>query len=242
MGSVCGFELECFEKTFKYSNFKRIEYMTTPRLIIFDLDGTLLDTGKGIIKCIKSTLEKMGFNIPNDEICKSFVGPPLKKRFLELYEADESTADIVMKTFREEYGKGDVFLADRYAGMSECLATLQKQHSLAVATYKREDHAIKLLEKFEMSDFFDIICGSDPAATMTKNQIIEKAIKLQGANPANCLMIGDSDNDAVSAAQLGIPFIGVTYGYGFKSKADVAQFPHIACVDNPLQLKEIIMG
>jgi len=216
--------------------------MMEPQLILFDLDGTLLNTGRGIVKCIKSTLEKLDYKVPDEDVCKTFVGPPLKKRFLELYDADESTADTVMKTFREEYGKGDVFLANRYAGLEECLTTLCTRYTLAVATYKQEDHAVQLLEKFSMASFFKAICGSDAAATMTKNQIIEKAIKLQGANPANCLMIGDSDNDAVSAAQLGIPFIGVTYGYGFKSKADVAQFPHIACVDNPLQLKEIIMG
>ena len=74
------------------------------KLVIFDLDGTLLDTGRGISKCIASTLGKMGFKVPDEETCKTFVGPPLKKRFLELFDADENTADAVMKAFREEYG------------------------------------------------------------------------------------------------------------------------------------------
>lgn len=210
------------------------------KLIIFDLDGTLLDTGRGISKCIASTLGKMGFKVPDEETCKTFVGPPLKKRFLELFDADENTADSVMKAFREEYGKGDVFLADRYAGMEECLATLHEHFSLAVATYKREDHAVQLLEKFGMAHFFDAICGSDAAATMTKNQIVEKAMNLVGVAPAESLLIGDSANDAESAAQLGIPFIGVTYGYGFKTDADIAKFPHIACAQNPLQLVDLL--
>lgn len=210
------------------------------KLIIFDLDGTLLDTGRGISKCIASTLGKMGFKVPDEETCKTFVGPPLKKRFLELFDADENTADAVMKAFREEYGKGDVFLADRYAGMEECLTALHEHFSLAVATYKREDHAIQLLEKFGMARFFDAICGSDAAATMTKNQIVEKAMNLAGVKPAESLLIGDSANDAESAAQLGIPFIGVTYGYGFKTDADIATFPHIACEQNPLQLVDFI--
>lgn len=210
------------------------------KLIIFDLDGTLLDTGRGISKCIASTLGKMGFKVPDEETCKTFVGPPLKKRFLELFDGDENTADAVMKAFREEYGKGDVFLADRYAGMEECLTALHEHFSLAVATYKREDHAVQLLEKFEMAHFFDGICGSDAAATMTKNQIVEKAMNLVGVAPAESLLIGDSASDAESAAQLGIPFIGVTYGYGFKTEADIAKFPHIACVQNPLQLVDFI--
>lgn len=214
--------------------------MTQLKLIIFDLDGTLLDTGRGISKCIASTLGKMGFKVPDEETCKTFVGPPLKKRFLELFDADENTADAVMRAFREEYGKGDVFLADRYAGMEECLVTLHEHFSLAVATYKREDHAVQLLEKFGMARFFDAICGSDAAAIMIKNQIVEKAMNLVGAAPAESLLIGDSANDAESATQLGIPFIGVTYGYGFKSEADMAEFPRIACVQEPMQLVDFI--
>ena len=210
------------------------------KLVIFDLDGTLLDTGRGILKCVASTLGKMGFKVPDEETCRTFVGPPLKKRFLELYDADEKTADAVMRAFREEYGKGDVFLADRYAGMEECLTALHKKFALAVATYKREDHAIKLLEKFEMAQFFDTICGSDEAATMTKNQIVVEAAERLGIPLADCVMVGDSDNDAIAAEQLGMLFIGVTYGYGFKSEANVAKYPHIAYVNSPLELKALL--
>ena len=210
------------------------------KLVIFDLDGTLLDTGRGILKCVASTLGKMGFKVPDEETCKTFVGPPLKKRFLELYDADENTADAVMKVFREEYGMGEVFLADRYAGMEECLTALHKKFALAVATYKREDHAIKLLEKFEMAQFFDTICGSDEAATMTKNQIVVEAAERLGIPLADCVMVGDSDNDAIAAEQLGMLFIGVTYGYGFKSEANVAKYPHIAYVNSPLELKALL--
>lgn len=210
------------------------------KLVIFDLDGTLLDTGRGISKCVASTLGKMGFKVPDEETCKTFVGPPLKKRFLELYDADENTADAVIKAFREEYGKGDVFLADRYAGMDECLTALHKKFALAVATYKREDHAKQLLEKFDLAQYFDAICGSDAAATMTKNQIVVEAAERLGIPLADCVMVGDSDNDAIAAEQLGMLFIGVTYGYGFKSEANVVKYPHIAYVNSPLELKALL--
>ena len=51
------------------------------KLLIFDLDGTLLDTGRGIVKSVAFTLKKMGLPVPNEDVCKSFVGPPFKKRF-----------------------------------------------------------------------------------------------------------------------------------------------------------------
>ena len=214
--------------------------MNKVKLIIFDLDGTLLDTGKGILKCVSSTLKRMGYQIPNEEICKSFVGPPLKKRFLELFDTDEKTADVFVAKFREEYGKGDIFLASRYDGMNECLTTLHGCYSLAVATNKREDLAKKLLEKFEMVSFFDVICGSDAASTMNKEQILTNVANHIGFSPEDCLVVGDSDNDAKAAACLGMRFIGVTYGYGFKNSGNLAQYPHIGCAENPSNLVKIV--
>ena len=211
------------------------------KAIIFDLDGTLLDTGRGIVKCVASTLSQMGLAVPNEEVCKSFVGPPLKKRFLEIFEADEKTADDFVKLFREEYAKGDIFLADRYPGIDGCLAALHKRYPLAVATNKREDLAVKLLERFEMARFFDAICGSDEASSITKEQIVAKAAKRLGFAPTDCLMIGDSVNDADAAKLLGMPFVGVTYGYGFKSESDLAELPHVACEENPTNFIKIIV-
>jgi phosphoglycolate phosphatase len=182
----------------------------------------------------------MGFAIPNEEICKTFVGPPLKKRFLELFEADEKTADNFVKLFREEYAKGDIFLADRYPGIDDCLAKLHERLPLAVATNKREDLAIKLLEKFEMTSYFDAICGSDVASTMNKEQIVANAVKWLGAEPVDCLMVGDSPNDAEAAGRLGMPFVGVTYGYGFKSEADLAGLPYVSCIERTMKIPTFI--
>ncbi len=206
------------------------------KAIIFDLDGTLLDTGKGIVKCVASTLSKMGLAVPNEEICKTFVGPPLKKRFLELFKTDEKTADDFVRLFREEYAKGDIFLADRYPGMDDCLALLHERFPLAVATNKREDLAVKLLEKFEMISYFEAICGSDVTSTLTKEQIVANAAKRLSVEPAECLMVGDSSNDAEAAERLGMPFIGVTYGYGFKNKADLVEFPYCTCVGKTMDI------
>ena len=157
-----------------------------------------------------------------------------------MFNTDEKSADTALAIFREEYGKGDVFLADHYVGMKECLENLRKHYSLAVATNKSEVHAIALLEKFDLAHFFEVICGSDMAASMSKEQIVAKAAERIGMPLTDCVMVGDSDNDAIAAAKLGIPFIGVTYGYGFKSEDNLTPYPHIACAESPLKLKEII--
>ena len=214
--------------------------MSNVKLIIFDLDGTLLDTGKGILKSVAATLKEMGFQIPDEEVCKSFVGPPLKKKFLELFDTDEKTAGVFVAKFREKYGEGDIFSASRYDGMNECLTTLHGCYSLAVATNKREDLAEKLLEKFEMTSFFDAICGSDIASTMSKEQIVAKAANQLGVSHKDCLVVGDSDNDAKAAVCLGMRFIGVTYGYGFKNTGDLTQYPHVGCAESPVKIKEFL--
>lgn len=211
-------------------------------LIIFDLDGTLLDTGEGIIKSLKFALSKFGFPVPNDEICKSFVGPPLKKRFLELFDSDEQTANALLACFREEYGKGDLFLASVYPGVEECLKELHKQYSLAVATNKSEIQAIQLLERFGLASYFKLICGSDMKASLTKEQIVANAASKLGFSPTDCIVIGDSGNDAEAAAKLGMRFIGVTYGYGFKSGVDIEGYPYVACVKSHDQLKKILFN
>jgi len=210
------------------------------KLIIFDLDGTLLDTGEGIIKSLKFALSKFGLPVPNDEICKSFVGPPLKKRFLELYDSEEQTADALLACFREEYGKGNLFLARVYPGVEECLKELHKQYSLAVATNKSEIQATQLLERFGMASYFKLICGSDMKASLTKEQIVANAASKLGFSPADCIVVGDSGNDAEAAAKLGMQFIGVTYGYGFKGEADLMFFSYIGCVQKPVEIESIL--
>lgn len=214
--------------------------MMNVKAVIFDLDGTLLDTSKGIVKCIVTTLDKMGLDAPNEEICKTFIGPPLKKHFLELFETDEKTADDFVRLFREEYAKGDIFLADRYPEMDGCLAGLHKRFLLAVATNKREDLTVRLLEKFEMNQYFDAICGSDAASTLTKEQIVAKATKRLGIKPADCLMVGDSLNDAEAAEKLGMPFIGVTYGYGFKRMERATRYQHAFFIEKLTTIKDIL--
>lgn len=210
------------------------------KLIIFDLDGTLLDTGEGIIKSLKFALSKFGFQVPSEEICKSFVGPPLKKRFLELFDSDEQTADALLACFREEYGKGNLFLASMYPGVEESLKELHERYALAVATNKSETQAAQLLERFGLTSYFDVICGSDMKAALTKEQIVANAAYRLGFLFADCIVVGDSDNDAEAAERLGMRFVGVTYGYGFRKEADVKRYPHIGCVQCILDVKEIV--
>ena len=100
----------------------------------------------------------------------------------------------------------------------------------AVATYKRQDYAEKILKHFGFDKVCDVICGSDFEGKLTKKDIIKNAMDSLGiVDRKRAVMVGDSDNDAQGADELGIPFIGVTYGFGFDDKADVDMFPNVGC-------------
>lgn len=204
--------------------------------ILFDLDGTLVDTSLGIINSIQYTIQKLKLPSLSEQMLYSFIGPPVKRRMMEIYQLSEESAACAMRIFREKYGKEDLFRAQIYSGVKETLSTLRRDFNLGVATYKREDQAENLLKKMKLDKFFDIICGSDSQATLSKSDIIKKAYIGLSANPQETVLVGDSENDAVGAAEVGIYFIGVTYGFGFKRATEVERYSHIGVA---VDIKEI---
>ncbi len=209
--------------------------------VIFDLDGTLLDTSEGVISSVKKMIEHMGYEIPDQEVLESFIGPPINKNLERLYDISPEDAMDAMNYFRSEYPKGDIFKAEHYDGMSELLATLkEKGFKVGVATYKREDMANNLLDKKGLAKYFDVIHGSNVASDMTKADIVNLTIRDLGAAPSETLMIGDSDNDAIGADEAGAQFLGVTYGFGFKGVEDVLKYKNIGVAATTYEVMDII--
>ena len=138
--------------------------------------------------------------------------------------------------FRKRYSEIHFSEATPYEGIHGLLKQLHELGlSIGVATFKREDLAKRLLSSFPFYHFFDIICGSDAGGLLTKKDIINNCLaglKIQYKNQV--LMIGDAPNDALSAELIGLPFLGVTYGYGFKTKEDVDRYINIGCADTVL--------
>lgn len=202
------------------------------KAVLFDLDGTLLDTGKGVVKSVEYTIKKMGFRSLTQEELESFVGPPIKNKLKTEFDLDEATAIEGMNVFRKHYGEEDIYIAEPYDGIEDLLVELRKLNiKTGVATYKREDQATKLLQKFGLADKFDIIHGSDKQGKLTKADIVNNCILDLNVMPEKTVLVGDSDNDAIGARQAGLKFIGVTYGFGFKTKDDVKRFDNIGVVE-----------
>lgn len=188
------------------------------KLIIFDLDGTLLDTSEGILSSVKYTITKFKKNELTDAVLKTFVGPPIQTSFLNTYNIDNIEADKMADEFRNHYKNYDLLKAKPYVYISKVLEILkQKGLKLAVATYKRQDYAETIIQYFGFTRYIDVICGSDFEGKLSKTDIIIEAIKKSNVeNYKDVLMIGDTIFDANGASNVGIDFLGVTYGFGFK--------------------------
>ena len=210
------------------------------RSIIFDLDGTLLDTSVGVLSSVQKMIEHFGLHNLDDDDMRSFIGPPINKNLERLYGMAPDKAMEAMSYFREEYPKGDIFRAEHYDGMDELLYSLKDLgFKVGVSTYKREDMAKTLLEEKGLAKYFDVIHGSNAASDMTKADIVNLTIRDLGFEPDETVMVGDSDNDAIGAEEAGALFIGVTYGFGFSSPEEIEQYDPFGIAESPLDILDL---
>lgn len=183
------------------------------KTIFFDLDGTLTDSGPGIMNCAKRMLDHLG--VPSDPaFLRTFVGPPLRVQ-LESLGLTPGQITEGTKLFRGTYEVTGKFENEPYPGMIDLLAKLQAEgHRLFVATSKPETTAREVLEHFRMADYFEEICGADLSIGRdTKDQVISYLLGRAGTLNS-VVMVGDTDYDVLGAAAHGIPTIAVSWGYG----------------------------
>jgi len=186
----------------------------TTKAILFDLDGTLTDSGEGIINCATLALEHFGLPVPSREEMGVFVGPPLDQTFIQ-FGVPEDRAMEAVQVFRSRYLTVGKYENTPYPGIHALLARLKTQgHRLFVATSKPEETAVDILHKFELAEYFEEICGASfDHARVHKADVIAYLLGKIGT-PENMLMVGDTEFDVLGAAAHGIPTIGVSWGYG----------------------------
>ena len=206
--------------------------------VLFDLDGTLTDSGEGIINCAIFAMEKLGVPVPPREKMGVFVGPPLWDPFRD-FGVPANRLDEAVDIFRSRYVPIGKFENTPYPGIREVLETLRNQgRKLYVATSKPEVTAREILEHFDLSRYFSEICGATVDKTRSsKEEVIAYLLSLDGCQE-NSVMVGDTAFDVIGAAAHGIPTIGAAWGYG--KTEDMVSAGAAAIAQSPEDLLRII--
>ena len=208
--------------------------MSKYKIVIFDLDGTLLDTSEGVLSSVRYVIKKKGLEALDDAVLRTFIGPPIQRRFKEIYQFEDEEIAEMASMFRNHYKDIDLLKAKPYEGLYRTLKELyDKRISIAVATYKRQDYTDTIMHHFKIDEYTDNIYGSDFEGKYSKKDIISLCLNHAGiVDLGEALMIGDTENDAIGAEELGVDFLAVKYGFGFKTTEDVNKVKNVGSVFN----------
>ncbi|MDO5022887.1 MAG: dTMP kinase [Eubacteriales bacterium] len=182
------------------------------KAVVFDLDGTITESGKGILHGVRYALEKLEIAEPDTETLKKFLGPPLAVSFRKFLNLTHEQALLGTNYYREKYNTEYFKESAVYQGIRSLLINLKREGAyIAIATGKPMGIAREVIKHFRLEHFFDEIIGPDE-----NNYYDEKkeAIKAALNGEKDAVMIGDRYTDILGAQQYGIPVIAVKYGYG----------------------------
>lgn len=187
--------------------------------VLFDLDGTLMDTSAGIIHSYQTTLEKFEYDYSHLSDFLSLIGGSIPENLSECFHVKQQDIRSMVNYYREVYQKEGIYQGEVYDGTVDLLSILQQEGcTLGIATLKREDFAISMMRKFQLYPYFDCICGMDQYDTKSKTDIIKECQKKFRIHNEKTIMIGDTSGDEQAAQECDIDFMAVTYGFGFKKE------------------------
>jgi phosphoglycolate phosphatase len=199
--------------------------------ILFDLDGTITDSGAGISSSIMYALKRGGYPVGSPSEYDKFVGPPLTDSLQRYYGVSPEEAKRLLGFYRERYAEVGLYENKVYPGIPELLSDLKDAgRDLILATSKPEVFAVRVLKHFGIAKYFHCIAGSDLEGHRSdKAKVIEYALSLCGISDCSgCVMVGDRYFDIVGARENGLPCIGVLYGYAVPGELEGAGASYLA--------------
>lgn len=201
-------------------------------VILFDLDGTLTDSGSGITKCVQYALNYMGKPEKDLDKLRCFVGPPLHEQFMSYCGFTSEEAETAVEQYRERYATLGIYENSVYDRIPEVLQLLKDNGKvLGVASSKPVIFVEEVLSYFHLREFFSVVVGSELDGTRTaKDEVIEEALERLGyeEHRERVLMVGDREHDVAGAQKCGIQCVGVAYGYGGREELEAAGAAYIA--------------
>lgn len=208
------------------------------RAIFFDLDGTLTDSGEGIMNCAELVFRHFSLPVPSREALRTIVGPPLRDSFLRFGVPAERMEEAIA-VYRSRYTTVGKFENFPYPGIRTLLEALKAQgRRLFVATSKPEAMSAEVLAYFDLARYFERICGGTPDGSRDRKADVIAYLLSQTTGLDSAVMVGDTAFDVLGAAEHGIPCIGVAWGYG--RVAEMEQAGAVAIADTPQVLLALL--
>lgn len=198
--------------------------------IIFDLDGTVIDSGPGVTHAVQFSLAKMGITVEDASSLKHFIGPPLYDSFQRYYGFDKTQQDRAIEYYRDYYEKKGVHENSLYDGIITVLETLKERNKfVALATSKPKNYAEQILSELKISPYFDLVCGASLDHSMReKIEILGDCIQKSGKEKSGMVMVGDRHFDVEGAQFHQIDSIGVLFGFGDLAEMEECKPTYIA--------------
>ena len=211
--------------------------------ILFDLDGTIVDSAPGITATLAYTFEQLGLPIPSPAELVAYVGPPILDSFRDLAGFTPEQSQRALDIYRPQYLKTGVFDATVYPGIPELLKKIHESGiPLSLATSKPETPATLILEHYDLLKYFDIVTGaSDDEKRSAKADVVAEAlVRLRefGADVSRPVMVGDRSHDVHGAAAHDVPTIFVRWGYG----APAEEVGTIGVASDAAELTRLLLG
>ena len=210
----------------------------------FDLDGTLTDSGPGIIDSAIVALSKFGIEITDRKQLYPFIGPPLSESFRDLFGIPEDQVPLAIQYYREHYNVHSIFAGNSvYEGIEDVLIKLKEAGvKLVIATSKPYHLAKQVLDYFDLTKYFDYISGAVANVRIHKHEVIAHALEeLNITNLDEVIMIGDRKYDVIGARQNGLKCIGILYG-GYSTLEEFLLEETAYIINKPHEIVDIVLG
>lgn len=188
--------------------------------VIFDLDGTLTDSQKGIVNSLRFALSRFGIDEADSNVLVAFIGPPLQESFRKQYGFSGADARRAVAHYREYFAEKGIFENELYPGIVALLEKLSERGAaMMIATTKPGIYAGRIVEHFNLGKYFLTVRGSNLDGTMMeKAELIGSLVEGHSLHRSTTVMVGDRRHDIVGARANGIDSVGVEYGYGSREE------------------------
>lgn len=210
------------------------------KYILFDLDGTISQSAEGIRYSLEKVLEHYDIRGVDLSDYTRYIGPPLLDTLKNLCGLPDELCDEGYELYRGFYAREGKLMNKPYSGTKEVLKELRsKGAKLAVCTSKLEPTAVTVIDELGLSDYFDVVAGSNRDSTRKdKKDLIPYALEKLGGNIKEAVMLGDTWYDAKGAAECSVDFIACSYGYG--DDEAMREYNPVAWADSPIKILEVI--